>query len=490
MLQSKLISTLKTLSDKELKQFQLWVEADIFNKNKSIVQLMNLITRYTPDFNSPKAIKALEKEAVFKKIYKKANYNNLKLNNLISDTYLLLCDFLAYQNFQASKQFPRLCLMDEFFEKGLYKNVEQEARKFRQEQEKFSVRNSSYYFDEYLFYKQKDALFLSQPNRTADVNLQLKNDKLDLFYFATKLKIACDMTSRNAVIQANYESPFLEELSQHYQQNQAKFENIPSITVYYQVLKMLQNQEESIHYFQLKTTLANNLKYFPNEELRTLYDYARNYCIRKINNGETAYYQEILNLYQFLLDKKIIFQNGYLTQWDYKNIITVGLRLQSYDWTENFIKKYKNSLPENVRENAFIYNLASFYYETHRYKKSLQLLHEVKFTDTTYPLGAKIIQLKSYYELQETEPFYALTDAFQIFVKRNRQLSDYRKTAYLNLIKITKKIFKLREQKGYIAHSVWQKRYEALKVKIDSQRIANKDWVKERLTIELSSQPS
>ena len=477
MLQSKLITTLKTLSDKELKQFQLWVDAAIFNKNKDIVQLMNLVARYASDFDSKKAVKALDKVNVFKKIYKKENYNNLTINNLISDTYILLCDFLTYQNFQHSQQFSRLCLMDEFFEKGLYKNVDQEARKFRQEQEKSSIRNSSYYFDEYLFYKQKDALFLSKANRTADVNLQLKNNQLDLFYFATKLKIACDMTSRNAVIQANYTSSFLEELLNYYHQNQAQFENIPSITVYYQVLKMLENQDNSEHYHQLKSTLAQNLAYFPNEELRTLYDYARNYCIRKINSGETGYYQEILNLYQFLLDKKIIFQNGYLTQWDYKNIITVGLRLQSYDWTENFIKTYKNSLPENVRENAFIYNLASFYYETHEYKKSLQLLHKVKFTDTTYPLGAKIIQLKSYYELQETEPFYALTDAFQIFVKRNRHLSDYRKTAYLNLIKITKKIFKLREQKGYIANSVWQQRYEILKEKIDNQRIANKDWV-------------
>jgi hypothetical protein len=119
-------------------------------------------------------------------------------------------------------------------------------------------------------------------------------------------------------------------------------------------------------------------------------------------------------------------------------------------------------LPESVRENAFIYNLASFYYEKNEYKKSLQSLHEVRFTDTAYHLGAKVILLKSYYELKETEPFYALTDAFQIFVKRNRQLSDYRKTAYLNLLKITKRIYKLREQEGIITNSVWQNRYRIL----------------------------
>jgi hypothetical protein len=244
---------------------------------------------------------------------------------------------------------------------------------------------------------------------------------------------------------------------------------------------MIQNQEDSRFYNQVKSQLADNLDKFPNEELRTLYDYLRNYCIRKLNSGETNYYQEVLNLYQFLLENKIIFKNGYLSEWDYKNIITVGLRLQSYEWTENFIKKYKNSLPKSVQENAFIYNLASFYYETHEYKKSLQLLHEVKFTDTSYHLGAKIIQLKSYYELEETEPFYALIDAFQIYVKRNRQLSDYRKTAYINLVKVTKKVYKLKEQKDIIAKSVWQNRYEKIKQYVENQRVANKDWIENEL---------
>ena len=332
-----------------------------------------------------------------------------------------------------------------------------------------------------MFYKQRDTLFLSKPNRKADPNLQLKNDALDLFYFSTKLKIACDMMSRNAVIKANYDASFLANITNHYHQNITEYQNIPTISIYYSVLQMIQNQEDSRFYNQVKSQLADNLDKFPNEELRTLYDYLRNYCIRKLNSGETNYYQEVLNLYQFLLENKIIFKNGYLSEWDYKNIITVGLRLQSYEWTENFIKKYKNSLPKSVQENAFIYNLASFYYETHEYKKSLQLLHEVKLTDTSYHLGAKIIQLKSYYELEETEPFYALIDAFQIYVKRNRQLSDYRKTAYINLVKVTKKVYKLKEQKDIIAKSVWQNRYEKIKQYVENQRVANKDWIENEL---------
>ena len=43
----------------------------------------------------------------------------------------------------------------------------------------------------------------------------------------------------------------------------------------------------------------------------------------------------------------------------------------------------------------------------------LQQLQDVEFTDTSYHLGAKIIQLKSYFELEETEAFYSLIKAFR-----------------------------------------------------------------------------
>jgi hypothetical protein len=42
--------------------------------------------------------------------------------------------------------------------------VEQEARKFEQKQVKSTIQDADFYYNKYLFYKQKDALFLSKPN--------------------------------------------------------------------------------------------------------------------------------------------------------------------------------------------------------------------------------------------------------------------------------------------------------------------------------------
>lgn len=49
--------------------------------------------------------------------------------------------------------------------------------------------------------------------------------------------------------------------------------------------------------------------------------------------------------------------DGYLSPWTYKNIVIAALRAGEFEWTEQFIKSYKNKLNEKFRINAFNYNM-------------------------------------------------------------------------------------------------------------------------------------
>ena len=138
-------------------------------------------------------------------------------------------------------------------------------------------------------------------------------------------------------------------------------------------------------------------------------------------------------------------------------------------------------LPE-IRENAFTYNLAAYHYAKGDYASALIQLHNVDFTDPSYHLGAKIIQLKSYYELDETEALYSLVEAFQKYLSRNRQISDYRKRANKNLIKLTKKIYKFRMEQSTLRISNLKTKLKQLHQLIEeTEPLANKSWLKEVL---------
>ncbi len=110
-------------------------------------------------------------------------------------------------------------------------------------------------------------------------------------------------------------------------------------------------------------------------------------------------------------------------------------------------------------------------------------MHEVKFTDTSYHLGAKIIQLKSYYELEETEAFFALTDAFRIYILRNKDISTYRKQANMNFIKFAIRIYKIKEQQHFITRSVFQQKFKSITEQLKkSENVANSRWLETCLT--------
>ena len=104
---------------------------------------------------------------------------------------------------------------------------------------------------------------------------------------------------------------------------------------------MLLHPENETFFQNTKKVLEKNYQSFTIQELNTIYIYLKNYCIdTKINNGKSEYFQELFDIFKTLLEKEINFVDGMLDPRDYKNIITVGLHIKEFDWTENFIQNY------------------------------------------------------------------------------------------------------------------------------------------------------
>ncbi len=179
------------------------------------------------------------------------------------------------------------------------------------------------------------------------------------------------------------------------------------------------------------------------------------------------------------MSRKIIFKDGYLTQWTYINIVTAGIRLEDYEWTENFINEYRESLHPNNQHNVYIYNLAALYYAQRDYKRALQLLHDVEFTDAFYHLSAKIIPLKSYYDLEEIEAFISLAEATRIYITRNRQLSDYQKRSNANFLKLATRLLQIRLRASILPPKEISRQAQQLQQRLESKTVANKRWLLE-----------
>lgn len=477
MKDTTLLHILRRLPTSEHQRLTLWLDSPIINKNVKRRRLLAYLLRYAPDFDHP----ALAAERVYRHVFGKQAYQASPLHNVTSDTLQLVYQYLAFAERQYHPINSRLDLMRALQRRALHHPLGRTMRSFDKQLQQNERRDEAHYLSQYHYQHLLDQAHLHQSSREYSPYLQAQNDALDQFFLVAKLKLACDMMSRHLVVQGNYTPTLLPGIVQHLAQHPDLLAAHPAIHIYFLIYQTLTQPDHPAHYQAAKATLAQELHRFEASELRTLYDYLRNYCIRKINSGHTDYYREILTLYQFLLDRAIIFVDNQLSEWDYKNIVTVGVRLGELDWTHRFIHDYKDRLPLALRDNAFAYNLAAFHFESGDYRSALLQLHEVRFTDSSYYIGARIIQLKSYYLLHETEALLALIDAFKIYLLRNDSLSDYRKKANANFLRLALKLHKLREATLYESATALKARHEKFRAMLQrTEPLINKDWLEEQ----------
>ena len=494
MKDSNFIKLLRKCSKSEVKAFRDYVFSPFFNKNEKVRRLCDLVLEYAPDFEHSD----LNKQNLFPKLFENRPYDRLPINNVISDLYQLFLDFLAFREMSERPQRLFDFQMKALLKKDATQLAEQRASRFHQIQMNSKKRDFEFFQYEYARFENLDELFLTHQKRGYDENLQLKNDAFDVFYFINKLRIACDMASRNVVLNANYECRFLEVFFEEYRHflevenlsdnlklsdKNGDWSNLPALKIYVNTLQMLESEDADIYYFELKKLLETHFEIFPKAELTGIYSYLLNFCIKKINFGKSDFYPEILELYKLLLKRELIFKNEYLTQWTFRNIVTAGIRSNESDWAEKFILEYENRLLPEERNNAVSYNLATVYFAKKDYRAALQTLQNVAFTDNFYQTGAKTIQLKSYFELEEEEAFYSLVSAFLKYLRRHRQMSDYHKELNVNFVKSAKEIFRLKTSERVVSTKIFQKKSEEIRQKLLIQKtIAERDWLESVLS--------
>lgn len=468
MKDTKLIHYLSTLSKVELNAFGRFVNSPFLNANPLCIELLNQLEAYYPEFEEEK----VSKERMFKKLFPKEKLDVQKIRYVMTDLTRLLEEYFIYQEYSEHLAQKKHHLVTALSKRKLRKYAGQHQRQAAELLEKQPYRDGSYHTN--LLLVQEDAYLLSaaQDERSLDSDLQSLSTNMDIAYLAKKLKYTCEIINRMNVLGVKYELPFLPNILDYLKVN--PHDDIPAIAVYYKVLMTLTESENEQHYKELKQVLTKWNDSFPVKELRDTWGFAQNYCIRKINTGNAGYFQELFTNYTFLLEKEIIIENGFLAQFDFKNIVTIALRLKEFKWVESFIENYSDLLEPTHRQNAIAYNQARLHYGREQHKEALKQLLSVEFTDVYYHLDSKVLLLKIYYELDDYEPLLSLIDTFRVYLRRNKLISDYQKLIYTNFARFVKKLTRIKLGS--------KKPVKEIEVEIDVvKQIADIGWLKGKL---------
>lgn len=476
MQKSKLFQLLNSLTIAELRRLKDFVNSPYHNKHKLVIKLLQHVIKATPNFNEAH----FTKESLGKVLFKNKAYKIQQVSDVLSYLTQLVEEFIALEHFNTKKLVRKQFLLSQYNSRNMQAVFQWTQGEYRQLLSKSTIRNQEYYLNEYYFESEVDSYLLKNETRKSHQSLQNKAENLDQFFLYAKLKICCEMINRQNIIATNYKITMLDNVLNYLTNNHVLENSSPGVKIYYHILLTLTDPTSTKHYYNLLKLLEKNHVYFLPDEARQMYDFAQNYCIKKINSGNTSFAKELLNLYKYLLKIELIFEGKYLSQWDYKNITTIALRQEDYDWTKNFLLTYKHHIAPEFRENAFAYNMSTYYYATEKYKEALKLLQKVEFTDVFYHLGSKSLLLKAYYETDNGESFYSLIAAFRVYLRRNKKISDVQVTNHFNLINLAKRCFDLK----YNNYStlIFNRKLQGIKSKIEgSNNIANIVWLKEKV---------
>jgi len=459
----KLYESLRMLSKKEVLPVKRFLRSPFFVLRNDVGDLFEVLIKYCL-----KGKPFPEKEVVFQKTFPEREYDYTLLRGTMSDLFELIEEYFLIQKRREGRLQSRHLLAEIYRERKLSKSYQTVVKKTAKMLEKEPLRNA-FFYRQFLDFQLEEMEFKVNDNdqRTKNFNLAEISETIDVLYLIQKLKHTCTQFTHQKVFKTDYDFGllplFLEEIEQE------RYLKIPAIAIYYYCYRFLSNPNESDSFEKFKTLLFENKEKFDHLELRGFYLFAINFCIRKLNQGETKFGQEVLTWYQNGLEEDYFLENETLSRFTYNNIVAVGILLEEFDWLEKFISTYAKKLDVVYRESTVSFNTARVEYSRGNYGAVMTHLQYVEFKDLINNLIAKTMLMKVYYELKEFDLLFSHLDNFQIFIRR-REVSDFHRRNFMSIIRFVKKIVGLPEMD--------KKGRKALREEIENEEIlTERKWL-------------
>ncbi len=434
MHQSKLIRLYLSLSREELRNLKKWLRSPLHHQHEKVVQLFDFL-------ENRKQISAvtLRKDRVFSTLFPGEDYDDARLRIIQNQALETLKAFVGYFKALSIPGKTELGMVSGLISHGFNGMAQEHLLRARAEIAQEAAHSEIWL--EQAYHLEKLAFDLSgTAERTASNNLPALFASLSAYFAVSTLRYACIAASHAQISAQQYEVPLLAAILQEVAAGGWK--EVPVVNLYFQAYQAL-TQPDPVYFSALKEPLFNpDIPLHPDERQELLL-LTLNFCIKKLNTGEEIFAHEAFDLYQKGLESKFLLDQDSISRFNFKNIVSVGLKVQAYDWTAAFIRDYSPRLDPHYRERYENFNLARLFFARGDHHEARRLLTQVEdFDDEFFNLSARMMLLKIYYEAGELDALQALINSFRRYLQRKSALG-YHKKVYLNILSFAQLILDL-----------------------------------------------
>lgn len=424
----KLVLILKTLSKKELNAFTRLVNTTYFNRKEEVILLVEYLKNQYPKFSE----NLIKKERVFKVISKEKTYNKRFLDDTVYHSIKLLEQFLVMEHLNNDAFSSSKLLFKELEERKLnglaFKELEKSKKLLTKKKLDLNTDAEWYrlYLSEYLTqdisYKVQDL-----------IPLKAASNSIELYYWKNKLWFNDEVSSR-AEISNNLDVVLgvneLVKIKAYLKQN--------SNDIILKILSFLNNENSKSDFEEIFDNLKTSNKLIDDNTFLIFISSLTNYCKKQYALTQDLIFTKYwFELYQFGYLNGIFVKTNKINDSNFLNTVHLGLVHKEYDWVNFFIEDYKKHLTDKMLFNL---SKAMYNFELRNYDAVLQELLEVNFGHIHQNLTARSLIAKTYFEMKEYDLLDNHLKAYDIYLRRQTELSEQLLEVNLNFVSAVKKL--------------------------------------------------
>lgn len=435
MYDSKAFSLFATLNPSERHWFRKWVESPYHNSNTLIISFLDYI-----DTRKSYSKHSLKKEKISAVLWPDQPFHDQKWRSFLSEFLRQLEGFTATETLLENPFLLPVALAKTYRRRGLFDAAEAVAQKTGIRLANISTKSARDYADTYAWHQENHYRAAARV-RAATTDLQAMLDDFEHYFVAESLKNACVAISHQTVTGVIFPVPYLDSILQKLRTG--AYTEVSVIQFYYYCYSILADPQATAHYHALRALLPKAERFLPSAELRNILLLTINYCIRRMNTGETnTFARETLGLYRLGLKNGALLENGHLSPFTFKNAVTIALKIQKILWADAFVRRYSPSLSPEYRAAYTAFCQARIAYVRHRPDEAIALLQGIVFDDIFLELDARVLMFKIWYEQEAFRLLQSFLVTFERFIVRKKLPSSYTGN-YLNIVRTGSRLLKI-----------------------------------------------
>jgi hypothetical protein len=426
---TKLIKLLRTFSLTELKRFRDFVKSPYYNKNKNVIRLNEILTRYYPSFDHSQFIE----EIIFTKIFGRESFDYFKLKNIISDLYNLGIEFLKQQPNIITSFYKDYNLLTEFRSRKLWSYHKKAIEALENSFAEVEIKDSMFLYNNYLLTMESHlSNVLEKPNST--VMIQAEFNSFFEFSILNLLKFYNLMMHINKENNINIDMKMLSDVINYIKKNETS--GNPAIVTYrYLVLLAAGRKEED--YIFLKEYLFKNFRKLSYEDAYYANMYIVGYCTDRYNiNGERKYINECADLLEHSYSHDLV-TLGELLYPNFINYVKVFTRAGRTELARKFIADYRSKLPQKILESCLNFSNAYILHYEGDFTGALSLVSRAGFPWMIMKIQVKVMQVQLNFQLGYFEETRNIIDSFRKLLVKEKSISTDYRSSMLRFLKHT-----------------------------------------------------